>query len=315
MKSKIVTAYWMDAEGLPFQGGYSVRKQRYLGSIIAHCQNIKLPVVCYTHQKSLGELETIKKDFNLDNLEIKILELGEIKYHSEIDKIRNSDLETYIRELDGRGCEIMWGKFDALERELDGYDRVYWVDAGIQHPGIMTWGRSKKYNTPYDHHNPVHMTSWWTEYDVYNFPDFFNDKIFKKLDEICENKIHFITSNTPQILYNIFNEKKIINTPINLPFPIGGMFGGDTKILKKFIDNFWFLAEKIVNEKVLVQEDCIMKPSFDMLSKDEKIEFLFTSWSCCEHDKFHFEDWDESWNEPKPFYTVFNDILNYNDNE
>ena len=52
-----------------------------------------------------------------------------------------------------------------------------------------------------------------------------------------------------------------------------------------------------------------------MLNKNEKIEFLFTSWSCGEHDKFHFEDWDESWGEPKPFYTVFNDILNYKNNE
>lgn len=308
MKSKIVTAYWMDVNGYPFQGSSNVRKPRYLGSLIAHCQNIKLPIVCYTHKKSLQELEDIKSEYGLNNLEIKILELTDIKLHHRINEVRKNNFNS---DLDGRGPEIMWGKFDVLERELEGYDRVYWVDAGIQHPGIFRWGQSKKYNKVEDHKDSQKLNGWWNDKDLHNFPNFFNDKIFKKLNEICENKIHFITSTTPQILYNIFNEKNIINTPINLPYPIGGMFGGDTKILKKFIDNFWFLAEKILNENVLVQEDCIMKPSFDMLNNNEKVEFLFTSWYCCEHDKFHFEDWDVSWGEPKPFYTVFNDILNY----
>jgi hypothetical protein len=311
MKSKIVTAYWMDAEGLPFQGSNSGRKQRYLGSLIAHCQNTKQLVVCYTHNKSLKELEKIKKDYDLQNLDIKILELKDVKHHEKINKIRYSDLDRYIRELDGRGCEIMWGKFDVLERELEGFDRVYWVDAGIQHPGIFRWGQSKVFNKAEDHKDSEKLRSWWTNLDVYNFPNFFNEKIFNKLNNICENKIHFITSNTPQIHYHIYNEKKFIDFPIIQPFPIGGMFGGDVKILKKFIDIFWSFAEKLLYENEIVQEDSIMKPAFDMLNKDEKLEFLFTSWYCGEHDKFHFEDWDETWNEPKPFYTVFNDILNY----
>jgi hypothetical protein len=125
----------------------------------------------------------------------------------------------------------MWGKFDILERELDGYDKVYWVDSGIQHPGILTWGKCKKYNKPEDHSDPQKLNGWWADKEVYNFPDFFNDKIFDKLNIICDNKIHFITSITPQIQYNVFSEKKIIQTPIISPFPIGGMFGGDTKIL------------------------------------------------------------------------------------
>ena len=84
------------------------------------------------------------------------------------------------------------------------------------------------------------------------------------------------------------------------------------KNFKKFIDNFWYFAKRVLDEKELVQEDCIMKPAYDMIDENEKILFTFTSWYVSEHDKFHFSDWDESWNEPKPFYTVFNDILNFN---
>lgn len=310
MKTKIVTAYWMDVEGIPFQGAYPIRKGRYLGSLIAHCQNLGLPVVCYTHKKSLEELEQVKKDFNLENLEIKILELDDIKYHKQVSEIRNSEIEKYSRELDGRGCEIMWGKFDVLEKELEDFEQVYWLDAGLQHPGIFTWRYSKKYNTIEDHHNPVHMKSWWAEYDVYNFPNFFNGKIFQNLNKICENKIVFITSYGPQISYP-FGHLGITNQPFQSPYPVGAMIGGNVKILQKFIDNYWFYTEKILEKQTLCTEECIMKPAYDMIPKEEKIDFNFTSFSCCEHDDFHFKLWDSSWGQPKPFYMAFMDIIKY----
>jgi hypothetical protein len=77
MKAKIVTAYWMDANGYPFQGSNNSRKPRYLGSLIAHCKNINLPIVCYTHSRNLEELETLKLKYELNNLEIKLLELNQ----------------------------------------------------------------------------------------------------------------------------------------------------------------------------------------------------------------------------------------------
>lgn len=310
MKSKIITAYWMDVEGLPFQGAYPIRKGRYLGSLIAHCQNLNLPVICYTHQKSVDELSNIKKEYNLSNLEIKLIELNEIKYHDEISKIRNSDSEKYQRDLDGRGCEIMWGKFDVLQRELDGFDRVYWLDAGLQHPGIFTWRYSKKYNTLEDHHNPVHMKSWWTEYDVYNFPDFFNNLVFEKLDKICNNKICLLTSVGPQISYPYIN-LGILNKPFESPYPVGALIGGDTKILKTYIENFWSFAEKVLQKNFLCTEECLMKPALDMMDKQNILNFNFTSFHCCEHDDFHFKLWSEDWNQPKPFYMTIFDILNF----
>ena len=44
MKAKIVTAYWMDVEGYPFQGTRQSLKTRYLGSLISHCKGIDLPI-------------------------------------------------------------------------------------------------------------------------------------------------------------------------------------------------------------------------------------------------------------------------------
>ena len=73
MKSKIVTAYWMDVEGHPYQGTRQVLKTRYLGSLISHCKGIDLPIICYTHKKNEQELINLKNQYELNNLEIKIL--------------------------------------------------------------------------------------------------------------------------------------------------------------------------------------------------------------------------------------------------
>jgi hypothetical protein len=311
MKTKLVTAYWMDAEGYPYQGGYPSRKIRYLGSLIAHCLGSRLPVVCYTHEKSLQELVSLKNQHNLDNLEIKILELNEVKYHKEISEIREKNFytETTNFGLDGRGPEIMWGKFDILEREIEGFDRVYWVDVGLQHPGIFPWRYCKKYNKLEEH---IGLTaSWWADLDVFNFQSLLNNILYEKLNLICDKKIMFITSYGPQISYP-FEQHNILNYGFESPYPVAGMVGGDTKILKKYVNLFWEYAKKVLDSQILCVEEAIMKPTYDLLDNNEKVNFNFTTFATDEHDQFHFELWDKSWNKPKPFYMVWYDILNYN---
>jgi len=116
MNTKIVTAYWMGVNGYPFQGSNDSRKTRYLGSLISHCQGIDLPIICYTHYRNLEELYNLKNEHNLNNLQIKLLELYDMKYHKRISEIRDNNFDI---NLDGRGPEIMWGKFQVLEQELE----------------------------------------------------------------------------------------------------------------------------------------------------------------------------------------------------
>ena len=304
MKTKIVTAYWMDVNGFPFQGSSNTRKERYLGSLISHCKNLNLPVVCYTHAKSLSEVEKIKDDYKLFNLEIKILELSDMKLHDRIDNVRG-DVEDI--KFDGRGPEIMWGKFDVLERELNNADFVYWLDAGLQHPGIFPWRYSKKYNTVDTQPAP---NGWWTDYDVYDSSKLFNYKIFENLNVICKNKIVLLSSYGPQISYRT-SYRDIIDYHLISPFPVGGMIGGNTMILKKFIEFFWLYANKILDNRFLCTEEAIMKLSRDKMNSDEIIDFMFDAFHFGEHDIFHFKMWDETLNIPKPLYVVWHDILNY----
>lgn len=303
MKTKLVTGYWMDANGYPFRGAYPVRKERYLGSLKAHCENTGLPVVCYTHERSFNEVNDLKTNYRLDNLEIKLMELSDMKLHKEILTVRdNGNLE-----FDGRGTEILWGKLQVLEYELEGFDRVYWIDAGLQHPGIFPWRYSKKHSTKEEH--SVEIPYWWADYEVFNFKELINEKTFEILDNATENKMMFLTSLAPQTSYD-YEEWGVINYRIVPPYPIGGLFGGDTKIMNKFIQKFWEFSYIVLGLNHLRTEESIMKLVYDELSPEEKINFLFYTHATNDHDKFHFEDWDK--NDPKPLYMVWIDILNYN---
>lgn len=286
-----------------FQGVPNIRKQRYLGSLIAHCKNLGLPIICYTRNENLSEVQQIKQEHNLSNLEIKILELSDVKLHNKINEVRERN---FNKDLCGRGPEIMWGKFDVVEKELDNCDQVFWLDCGIQHPGIFPWRYSKKYFNLKDH--PV-VGDWWNQLDVFNFGKIFNETLFNKIIDITKNKIILLTSTSPQVLYPI----ELINHSNNLissPYPIGGLIGGDVKLFKKFIDGFWKMAEFSLEKEILCTEEVLMKFAYDTLSVDEIINFNFTSYYINNHDEFHFNMWDINSNYPKPLYMVWYDILN-----
>jgi hypothetical protein len=301
MNTKIVTAYWMGVHGYPFQGASDSRKTRYLGSLISHCSGIDLPIICYTHYKNLEELNYIKKLYGLNNLKIKLLELYDMKYHMQISKIRNKHFDN---SLDGRGTEILWGKFQVLEKELNDCDQAYWIDVGIQHPGIFPWRYCKQYNKIKDH--PAR--GWESEYDSYNFSSLLNTKIFDKLIQKNDKSITTIACTSPQISYP-FYKNNIIDYNIRPLYPVGGMIGGNSKILQKYIDLFWFYAEKILDNNILCTEEAIMKLVHDKMDTSEFNCLTFDSWYSGDHDTFHFSMWNKESKLPKPLYTVWNDIL------
>jgi len=305
MKTKIVTAYWMDSEGYPYQGAPIVRKERYLGSLKSHCQNLGHEIIVYTHSKNLEEVEKLKNDYNLDNLTIKLLELNEVKLHSNINEVR----ERFFNEgLNGRGPEIMWGKFDIIERELEGCNQIYWIDCGLQHPGIFPWMYSTKYNKVEDHHSDPF--NWWSDYEVFNFPTLFNETLVNKIKSITNDKMFVISTPAPQTNYSQFTERGIVSN-VTEPYLIAGMFGGNVDVVKEFTNNFWHYANEVIKHDFLVTEESIMKMAFDLVNKEKIITFSFDVHATQGHDKYHFQLWDESWNELKPLYMVWHDILKY----
>lgn len=311
MVSKYITAYWMDVNGYPFQGANSSRKDRYLGSLTSHCKNLGREIICYTHQKNLQELLILKQTHNLENLTIKLLELTEMKLHKKIDKCREKHFNT---DLDGRGPEIMWGKFDVIEREIEGANQIYWIDVGLQHPGIFPWMYCVPYHDKKFHDLRNGEPPYWNhiQQTQYDFGLLFNKNLMDKLEFITRNKMFVISTNNPQTSYGEWSDKKIVDYDVNIgPFLIAGMFGGSSDIIKNFINKFWYYAEKAVENEFLVTEESIMKVVYESMDKDLFLPLNFSTHQNGTNIDYHFEMWKDDNDGPKPLYMIWHDILNY----
>lgn len=311
MKIKYVTAYWMDVTGYPFQGTSSSRKDRYLGSLISHCKNLNREIICYTHNRNLQELQDLKTTHSLENLTIKILELTDMKLHSGINKCRQHYFDT---DLDGRGPEIMWGKFDVLERELQDADQIYWIDVGLQHPGIFPWMYCVPYHDKSFHDLADGRPPYWNhiQQTQYNFGLIFNERLLDKLEQITREKMFVITTNNPQTSYGPWGTHNVIDYNVYVgPYLIAGMLGGSASAVKQFIDRFWYFANKAIENNFLVTEESVMKVAFDSLDKNIFLPFDFATHQSGLTIDYHFEIWKSDVDGPKPLYMIWHDILNY----
>lgn len=302
----------MDVPNYPYQGTERMRTDRYLGSLKSHCTNLGYPIICYTHEKNLDELEKFKSDNKLENLIIKIRELSDMKLHKEISVVRDKFYDT---NFNGRGMEIMWGKIDLMERELDGTDYIYWIDIGLQHPGIFPWMYNDLYFDLIFHKFENSEPPYWNDKQQtqYTFGKLFNKTIIDKIITLSKNKTFLISINQPQCDFSGYVNNKICDE-IGVPHIIGGVFGGDVQNFKHFINEFWYFANKNIEYEFFSTEESIMKMCYENMDKNNFITFNFDVWQTNVHDEHHFEMWDVSWNKPKPFYVVFNDILKYSNN-
>jgi hypothetical protein len=311
MKTKIVTGCWLDCFGPPYQGASIYRKYRYLGGLVYQCLGFApLQVVCYTHKKNYEEISQLKNSYKLENLEIKLLELEEIKLHDKITKVRERN---YIEELSGRGPEIMWGKFDILEREIEGVDKLYWTDVGITHAGIFPWRFNSKFNEVH-HHIPLPFPAIieLTDLEQYNFTSLYNKALIDKINDLTNNKIFVLTSLNPQHCMDEFIAKQIVKS-INLDkHPIGGFIGGDVNVLKIFINKFWNFCNIVLHNNFYNNDETIMKLCYDEFDKNNIVSTNFDVHYDHTSDILfnHFQQWTKESNKPKPLYTVWQDILN-----
>jgi len=67
---------------------------------------------------------------------------------------------------------------------------------------------------------------------------------------------------------------------------------------------------EVLDKNFLCTEEVIMKVTHD-INKDIMLPFMFGIYQTNEHDQYHFELWNESFNKPKPLYMVWHDIMNY----
>jgi hypothetical protein len=300
MRTKLVTGYWMDIVEKGYTGAMPARKSRYLGSIISHCRGFQYPVVCYTHARNLNELQTIKEEYNLTNLEIKVKELSEIKYSRQIRGLQDNKTQEEIERfcLSGRPPEVMWGKFDVMKEECtDDVDYVYWVDAGLQSNQIFPYRHCPDKDAPDLHQHP---------YKQYNFTLVFNREMLDKLTQKSDGKFVTLVGTNPQDGYHSFQDY----SPKPGNYPIAGFFGGAKEVVREYCDLFTQGVNKHIEAGILCFEQAIMKYVTDTIEPSKlQLHVFETHQTGIDVDTFHYKVWDSSLGLPKPIFRIWEEIL------
>jgi len=203
-------------------------------------------IVCYT---SPGELESLEKYFfDKPNIAFATKDLYSLHFHQQVDKIRDDNDAVYRQTAEWRDrcVEIMWGKFlfikEAIRNNPD-LNYVFWIDAGLSHPGII----HSRFNPNYEHNIDF---IWDLNKETYP-TTFRNDLIFN--NQFINNLIRYtgndsilnIASTNPQHPRLTFDDGR--THPFNGSV-VGGLFGGNVGLVDKYCDKvieyFQMFADK-----------------------------------------------------------------------
>ena len=281
MKTLIYTSIYSNLWGSEF-GGRPSRNQHYKFSLLNILNLNADKFICFTNEEEIDQLKDFfytQKKISEEKLQFIVFDLKNTKYYEDIKKLKN------ISEMQksDRCYEIQYNKFFWIDHlaDIESYDRVFWVDAGLSHGGIIP----EKY-------------SFGNGYEKnFNFT-LFNEQYLKRICDKTRDKIlllsknnngHFYWSFTiPEKYYNKYNRGEHI---------IGGMFGGTPKKMFEFKNKFEELLKKIItNETTLYYEELLMSCLY-FNDQDFFTAFKFDDW----YDR---KDPEKYGNYVKYFYNV-----------
>jgi hypothetical protein len=281
----IVTCYYSNLNGTIFGGRPKSFSGRYLNGILKLSNNSQKKII-YTSKNDFNELKnflTQKIDEEKMSLyDIKIFELNNQKFHTQIKKLKNQ-----IGYVGDRCLEIQYGKFEFLLNELkNNNDYVWWVDAGLID----------------EHLFPIEYIEDLNKYNLFN--DSFFNGLSKKIDNkillFCGDRENYYLHGTPDKKYFTKNYQ-------NKYHPIGGFFGGHSNSLKSFLNSCNEKIENVLTDGKLYSEEIIMEIVFS----EEIKNFYYDSFTTWVHEKrgvyLKYNEDDKKFfsKNHKPFYRLF----------
>ena len=269
------------------------RPYKYSLSTIA---KTKEKIICYT---SPQELQHMRADFPLNNFSnVKLLpwDLYDMSFHNEVDIVRQSSPEIYRESPDWRDrcVEIMWGKFlfikDSILHNAES-EYVFWIDAGISHPGII----HSRFNPHYEHNiGFVRDLDKSTYHLTFQNDIIFNESFMKSLiDYTGEDKILNIAARGPQ------HPRLSHSTPFKGSV-IGGIFGGRKDLMLQYCDLVISDFQMYLDDKKLCKEEQIMTEILNSDRMPIKL-FIFDTW--------YHPDWGNSYKDTQISFCDFFDEI------
>jgi hypothetical protein len=241
MKTKIVTAIYSNLHNTKF-GGRDSRGYHYIMSLKTILNIANADFVLYTSEEEYDHLYLMFKDYR--NLIVKKYNLNCHNWKILFDKYKNYE----EAKKSDRCLELQYSKIFWLNAELSSdYDRIYWFDAGLSYTGLIP----DKYM--------LCNGNYINGYDYYN-STLFNNNLLKKLNEKTNNKLYVIKkenhnnfwAHQPLSCFDVLYDNKW--------HIIGGLFGGDTKLIPNLYDKFNNIIECCVenyNEIVWHEENIL----------------------------------------------------------
>jgi hypothetical protein len=243
MKTLFYTCIYSNLWGTEL-GGRPSRNYHYKFSLLNILNLNADKFICFTSDE---ELEDLKHFFYSENnisenkLEFKVFNLKNTNYFSKIEKIKKID---EVKKSD-RCYEIQYNKFFWLDliEDLRDYDRVFWIDAGLSHGGII--------DSKYSYGNGLKGN--------YDF-SIFNSNLLHRLCDICEDKVLLLSKNNDGVFYwSSSIPSKYYKSYDRSEHIIGGLFGSTPQKMIEYKEIFEkMLIELLEYENELYYEELIM---------------------------------------------------------
>jgi hypothetical protein len=292
MKTKVVSAIYCKLHNTKF-GGRPSRGYHYIHSLKSLLKMNEADFVVYTSEEEYDDVKGHLGEHA--NLTLKIFDLENHNWKELFDQYKD-----YEEAKRGDRCiELQYMKLYWLKEEnTDGYDRIYWFDAGLSYTGIIP----DKY---------IDCKGAYVSGDDYYKSELFNNNFLANLNKITENKLFVITKENQLNFWNQQPRECFDNEYDGKWHVIGGVFGGDTKLIDDLFAKFSDAIECIITKYKRIQwhEENLLTTIFYNYS-DMFVNDYFDVWTHENNFQHHGNNQtiEEYFIEKKSFYKVLENL-------
>jgi hypothetical protein len=284
----IVTCFYTNLHGTNY-GGRSDRNHHYLYSLASLLKITNADFIIYCDPQQETMLKEFLEPLAKSKLTIYPYNLQSFYMKELFDRYKDfEDAKTSQRCQEIQYLKSYW------MNEVEGYDWVFWIDAGISYSGLIP---DKHLIFP---DNGMH--------EYFNSDLYCNALISGMKNFAKEKFLMFAINNNYPIPYR----RNILNDSFAEYHPIAGILGGKINVVKQFHDMFELTAKNMIeNLGVVHDEECIYN-----LVWENNLDFFtiqrFEMW--WHEDNLHsiYEDHPETIElvkDLKSFYNVLEDLV------
>lgn len=246
MTTKFVTAIYSNLYGTKF-GGRINRGGHYRWSLLSILKITDAHFTCYTDPNEESDLKRFfYEENNISETQLKIIAFN-LEDHFFVD-LFNKYKDFEIAKQSDRCIELQYMKFIWSVNECIGYDKVYWIDAGLSHCGLIP----NRYLSLTGPHNRGFYES-----------SLFNNNFLYNLNLKSENKFLLVgKENMRNFWSGTVRPENFINFDMSIHI-IGGLFGGNSNLWYNIVEKFKSYVESVtLNDGRLYHEEDIMTLMF-----------------------------------------------------